>query len=98
MTDAERLDLLAVLLARKRDEAMGRAARTAFNHETMLVLAVAPAGVVDEILAANQDWLDALGVPTSRAALWANLLRDIRSFFPPAAWPAWLPAGDVTEE
>lgn len=89
-TTERRLNLLADLIARKRDESMGRVEATPINYETLLVLAVAPDAALKESFPSNAEELKLLAKITrkSRAEHFKALCADIRYFFGPGA-PDW---------
>lgn len=94
-TAEERLRLLAVLLARKRQEAMGRAPSSPINHETLLLIAVAPAAVLNgnpETKSLEDAMrlldLDVATAPTDEE-LFLGVVADIREKFRPEHRPWW---------
>lgn len=88
-----RLRLLAIMLARKRAESMGRETTSGINNETMLTVAVAP----DEVLEVELGSKESQGVlakltevALSDEDIWAGVVTDIKAMFRPEHWPAWL--------
>lgn len=98
-TAEERLRLLAVLLAKKRQEAMGRAPVTPINYESLLLIAVAPSAVLNgETGPGAPDVEDALaamvfGATPSNDELFGGVVTDIRAMFRPEHWPWWAKEG-----
>ena len=85
-TPERRLRIVAVMLAAKRLETMGRNRAPAFNHESMLAIAAAPDRVLDE----QANYLARLEQSFTPEQLWSQVESDIRRMFPRPAWPAWL--------
>lgn len=102
-TAEERLRLLAVLLARKRQESMGRATETPINHESLLLIAVAPADVLNygkehgPSGPSIEDSLNAmmadLAAAPSNDELFQGVVTDIRAMFRREHWPWWAKEG-----